>query len=60
MSTLASRADRQRLQLLERALVQQADELALFLVYDRPDRERERLCLSCAGVRTYLPALGKT
>lgn len=42
MSTLASRADRQRLQLLERALVQQADELALFLVYDRPDRERER------------------
>jgi D-alanine-D-alanine ligase len=39
----------QRLHALERALVRRADALAVFLVYDRPERERERPGLS----RTY-------
>ncbi|MDA0185759.1 hypothetical protein OJ997_35975 [Solirubrobacter phytolaccae] len=66
MSVLASPADCRRLQALERALVEQADELAFFLVYDRPERERERpglwrtyfaqRCLSDQQLQTKLDA----
>jgi D-alanine-D-alanine ligase len=46
---LPSLAGSERLHALERALVREADDLALLLVYDRPERERERPGLS----RTY-------
>ena len=42
MSALSSPAGAARLHALERALVRHADDLAFFLVYDRPERERER------------------
>jgi D-alanine-D-alanine ligase len=49
VSALPSPAGADRLRALERALVRNANHLALFLVYDRPEREGER-----AGLwRTY-------
>ncbi len=49
MPLLSPLAGSERLHALERALARHADDLALFLVYDRPERERERPGLS----RTY-------
>lgn len=49
MAALPSPACSARLHALEHRLVSHADDLALFLVYDRPERERERPGLS----RTY-------
>ena len=49
---LASPAGSERLHAVEQALVRGAEDLALFLVYDRPERERERPGLS----RTYFAA----
>jgi D-alanine-D-alanine ligase len=42
VSTLVSPTGSARLRALERLLVRQADDLAFFLVYDRPEREHER------------------
>ncbi|MBS1871015.1 MAG: hypothetical protein JSS99_15290 [Actinobacteria bacterium] len=42
MSALPLVVGAPRLRALERELVERADDLALFLVYDRPERERER------------------
>jgi D-alanine-D-alanine ligase len=42
VSALPSRTGWERLRAIERTLVQHAEDLALFLVYDRPERERER------------------
>lgn len=42
MSARPSDASADRLHAIERALVRQASDLALFLVFDRPERERDR------------------
>jgi D-alanine-D-alanine ligase len=42
VSSSPSAAGAERLRALEHMLVRQAHDLALFLVYDRPERERER------------------
>lgn len=42
MAATASAAGAERLRSLERALVRQSSDLAVFLVFDRPEREHER------------------